>query len=141
MIDILIIDREEQIKPELSAAQMNIQFVNDEVKALNEVEKYSSVVVLLHVNMMQEKTAEYIEVLSTANSNSAIAIVADELSDEEIVKCLLAGAKGYQQQSQLMEYASRLVNAMNEGEAWITRRMTATLLNSLRQDREGLGLW
>jgi len=134
MIDILIIDREEQIKPGLSAAQMNIQFVSDEVKALNEVEKYSSVVVLLHVNMMQEKTAEYIEVLSKANSNSAIAIIADELSDEEIVKCLLAGAKGYQQQGQLMEYASRLVNAMNEGEAWITRRMTATLLNSLRQN-------
>jgi len=134
MIDILIIDREEQIKPEFSVAEMNVQFVNDEVKALNEVEKYSSVVVLLHINMMQEKTAEYIEVLSKANSNSAIAIIADELSDEEIVKCLLAGAKGYQQQGQLMEYASRLVNAMNEGEAWITRRMTATLLNSLRQN-------
>jgi len=134
MIDILIIDREEQIKPKLSAAQMNIQFVNDEVKALNEVEKHSSVVVLLHINMMQEKTAEYIEVLSKANSDSAIAIIADELSDEEILKCLLAGAKGYQQQGQLMEYASRLVNALNEGEAWITRRMTATLLNSLRQN-------
>jgi len=137
MIDILIIDREEQIKPKLSAAQMNIQFVNDEVKALNEVEKHSSVVVLLHINMMQEKTAEYIEVLSKANSDSAIAIIADELSDEEILKCLLAGAKGYQQQGQLMKYASRLVNALNEGEAWITRRMTATLLNSLRQDQEG----
>jgi len=133
MMDILVIDRTDQIKPELSAVQENVQYVNDEVKALNEVEKYSTAVVLLHINMMQEQTPEYIEVLLKASSKSAIVVVADELSDNEILKCLLAGAKGYQQQGQLREYASRLVNVMNDGEAWITRRMTATLLDSLRQ--------
>jgi len=132
-MDILVIDRTDQIKPELSAVQENVQYVNDEVKALNEVEKYSTAVVLLHINMMQEQTPEYIEVLLKASSKSAIVVVADELSDNEILKCLLAGAKGYQQQGQLREYASRLVNVMNDGEAWITRRMTATLLDSLRQ--------
>jgi len=133
MMDILVIDREDQIKPDLSAVQENVQYVNDEVKALNEVEKYLSVVVLLHINMMKEQTAEYIDVLLKANSKSAIVVISDELSDEEILKCLLAGANGYQQQDQLKEYASRLVNAMNDGEAWITRRMTAILLDSLRQ--------
>jgi len=132
-MDILVIDRADQIKPELSAVQENVQYVNDEVKALNEVEEYSSVVVLLHINMMQEQTPEYIEVLLKANSKSAIVLIADELSDEETLRCLLAGAKGYQQQGQLREYARRLVNVMNDGEAWITRRMTATLLDSLRQ--------
>jgi len=133
MMDILVIDRTDQIKPDLSAVQENVLYMNDEVKALNEVEKYSSVVVLLHINMMQEQTAEYIAVLLKANPKSAIVVIADELSDSEILKCLLAGAKGYQQQGQLREYASRLVNVMNNGEAWITRRMTATLLDSLRQ--------
>jgi len=133
MMDILVIDRTDQIKPDLSAVQENVLYMNDEVKALNEVEKYSSVVVLLHINMMQEQTAEYIAVLLKANPKSAIVVIADELSDSEILKCLLAGAKGYQQQGQLREYVSRLVNVMNNGEAWITRRMTATLLDSLRQ--------
>jgi len=132
-MDILVIDRTDQIKPDLSAVQENVLYMNDEVKALNEVEKYSSVVVLLHINMMQEQTAEYIAVLLKANPKSAIVVIADELSDSEILKCLLAGAKGYQQQGQLREYVSRLVNVMNNGEAWITRRMTATLLDSLRQ--------
>ena len=132
-MDILVIDRTDSIKLDLLAVQKNIHYVNDEVKALNALEECSSVTVLLHINMMQEKTAEYIDVLLKANPASAIVVIADELSDDEILKCLLAGAMGYQQQGRLMEYAYRLVNAMNDGEAWITRRMTATLLDSLRQ--------
>lgn len=132
-MDILVIDRTDSIKLDLLAVQKNIHYVNDEVKALNALEECSSVTVLLHINMMQEKTAEYIDVLLKANPASAIVVIAEELSDDEILKCLLAGAMGYQQQGRLMEYACRLVNAMNDGEAWITRRMTATLLDSLRQ--------
>ena len=132
-MDILVIDRADQIKPDLSAVQTRVQYVSDEVKALNEIETYSSVIVLLHLNMVQAQTPEYIGLLLKANSKSTIVVIADELSDEEILKCLLAGAKGYQQQGQLVDYASRLVNAMNDGEVWITRRMTAILLDSLRQ--------
>jgi len=112
---------------------MNVQNISDEVKALNILEQYSSAIVLLNTNVMQEQTVEYIDVLLKASSNSAIVVIADELSDEEILKCLLAGAKGYQQLDQLKKYSSKLLTAMSAGEAWITRRMTATLLDSLRK--------
>ncbi len=133
MINVLVIDKTDQIKPELLRTQASTQHASDEVKALNILEQCSPTVVLLNINVMQEQTAEYIEVLLKASSNSAIVVIADKLSDNEILKCLLAGAKGYQQLDQLKIYGSRLVTAMNAGEAWITRRMTATLLDSLRK--------
>jgi len=133
MIDVLIIDRTNRIKSELSAVQANVSCVDDEVKALNVLEQSSSVVVLLNFNMMQQQTAEYIEVLVRANSTCSIVVIADELAEKEILNCLLAGAKGYQQLNQLKEYSNRLVTVMDAGEAWITRRMTATLLDSLRE--------
>jgi len=133
MIDVLIIDKTDQIKSQLLEVQADFQVVSDEVKALNVLEQYSSAVVLLHINVMQEQTVEYIEVLLKASSNSCIVVIADKLSDKEVIKCLLAGAKGYQQINQLKKYSNKLVKAMNAGEAWITRRMTATLLDSLHQ--------
>ncbi|OUR86227.1 hypothetical protein A9Q85_06405 [Cycloclasticus sp. 44_32_T64] len=133
MIDVLVIDKTDQIKSELSAVQANVSCVDDEVKALNVLEQSSSVVVLLNFNMMQEQTAEYTKVLVKANSACSIVVIADELTEKEILNCLLAGAKGYQQLSQLKEYSNKLVTVMDAGEAWITRRMTATLLDSLRQ--------
>ena len=132
-MDVLVIDKTDQIKLGLVKSQANVQCTSDEVKALNILEQHSPVVVLLNTNVMQEQTAEYIEVLLKASSNSSIVVIADKLSDNEILKCLLAGAKGYQQLDQLKGYGSRLITAMNAGEAWITRRMTATLLDSLRK--------
>ena len=133
MMDVLVIDKTDQIKLGLVKSQANVQCTSDEVKALNILEQHSPVVVLLNTNVMQEQTAEYIEVLLKASSNSSIVVIADKLSDNGILKCLLAGAKGYQQLDQLKRYSSRLITAMNAGEAWITRRMTATLLDSLRK--------
>jgi len=58
--------------------------------------------------------------------------LADELSEEEVLSCLLVGAHGYQQNKGLEECVNKLIRVIGEGEVWVTRRMTAKLLNSLR---------
>jgi len=133
MIDVLIIDQADRIAASLPEIGINVQCVSDEVKALNALEQNGSVVVLLHYSVMQQQTPSYINVLLKTNSNSNIVVIADDLAEEEILNCLLAGAKGYQQLNQLSEYASKLIKVIDAGEAWITRRMTATLLDTLRQ--------
>ncbi|PHS72881.1 MAG: hypothetical protein COB22_03050 [Cycloclasticus sp.] len=137
MIDVLIIDKTDQIKSALLVIQANVQSFDDEVKALNAVESTPSAVVLLDYGFMQEKTIDYIKLLEKAGSDSKIVVVADELSEEEILNCLLAGAKGYQQLDRFNDYSNKLVTAMNADEAWITRRMTATLLDKLRMELRG----
>jgi DNA-binding NarL/FixJ family response regulator len=133
MIDVLIIDKTEQIKSLLLVEKARVQAFDDEVKALNAVEQMSSAVVLLHYNVREEQTEEYIELIMQASSKSKVVVIADELDEKAILTCLLAGAKGYQKINQLSDYAEKLVTVMDAGEAWITRRMTATLLDSLRR--------
>jgi len=133
MIDILIIDKTDQIEYVLLVPEASVESFDDEVKALNALESKESAVVLLNYNVMQEQTAEYIKVVLKVSSSSKIVVIADDLSEEETLNCLLAGAKGYQQLNLLKDYARKLVTVMDGGEAWITRRMTATLLDTLRR--------
>jgi DNA-binding NarL/FixJ family response regulator len=72
-------------------------------------------------------------VVLNVSSTSKIVVIADELREKEILTCLLAGAKGYQQLDSLKDYVRKLVSVMDAGEAWITRRMTATLIDALRR--------
>ena len=133
MIDVLIIDKTDQIKSLLLVEKANVQVFDDEVKALNEIEQRTSAVVLLHYNVREEQTEEYIKLIMQISSKSKVVVVADELDENAVLICLLAGAKGYQKLNQLSDYAEKLVTVMDAGEAWITRRMTATLLDALRK--------
>jgi DNA-binding NarL/FixJ family response regulator len=133
MIEVLIIDKTNQIKPALSSVVAAVESFDDEVKALNAVEGRSSPVILLNYNIMQEQTAEYVSLLLKASLDSKIVVIAEKLGEKEVLSCLLGGAKGYQQLNQLSDYAERLVTVMDAGEAWITRRMTSTLIDSLRK--------
>lgn len=133
MIDVLIIDKTNQIKSALSAVGIVAENFDNEVKALNAAENRVSPIILLNFNVMQEQTGEYISLLLKASLNSKIVVIAEELGEKDVLSCLLDGAMGYQQLNQLSDYAERLVVAMEAGEVWITRRMTATLLDSLRK--------
>ena len=81
-------------------------YFNDEIKALNAIEQEQPSVVLLNYAFLKEGTAEY--------------------------SCLIIGAQGYQQLKQINEYAERLIEVVDAGEAWITRQMVSTLLDALR---------
>jgi len=133
MIDVLIIDKTEQIKSLLLVEKARVQVFDDEVKALNEIDQMTSAVVLLHYNVREEQTEEYIKLIMQTSSKSKVVVVADELDESVILTSLLAGAKGYQKLNQLSDYAEKMVTVIDAGEAWITRRMTATLLDSLRR--------
>jgi len=133
MMDVLIIDKTEQIKSLLLMEKVCVQTFDNEVKALNVTEQASSPVVLLHYNVREEQTEDYIRLIMQASSNSKVVVVADALDENSILKCLLAGAKGYQEIDQLSDHAEKMVTVIKAGEAWITRRMTATLLDSLRR--------
>ncbi len=133
MIDVLVIDKTEQIKTLLLMEKLGVEVFGNEVKALNVIEQRSSPVVLLHYNVREQQTEDYIRLIMQASSNSKVVVVADELDENSVLKCLLAGAKGYQEMNQLDHHAEKMIAVMDAGEAWITRRMTATLLDSLRR--------
>ena len=132
MISVLIIDNTEQIKPVLSGAVANIALCTDEVQALNAIEKKQFSVVLLNYAMRKDETVEYIQLIQKANADCKIVVLAEELSQGKILNCLTAGAKGYQKIKEFDFFAAKLIKVIDAGEAWITRRMVAVLLDTLR---------
>ena len=107
-------------------------YFNDEIKALNAIEQEQPSVVLLNYAFLKEGTAEYIRVILAVSPKSNIVIIGDGLDDVRILSCLIIGAQGYQQLKQINEYAERLIEVVDAGEAWITRQMVSTLLDALR---------
>lgn len=131
MIKLQIIDNSNQIWSALSVTENNVLLYGDEVQALNAVEKNQAELILLNYSLRKEQTADYIKLILNIRPDSKIVVIADMLDEKEIVNCLLAGAKGYQEIRQLEVYASKLIQVIVAGEAWITRHMVAVLLDSL----------
>jgi DNA-binding NarL/FixJ family response regulator len=88
--------------------------------------------ILLNFALRGEETTAYVELLISQSPATNIVVVGNDLSDEQILDCLLAGAKGYQNIRELPQYIERIIKAIAIGEAWITRRMTAYLLDYIR---------
>ena len=132
MISVLIIDKAEQIKPIVSDSIADLSLYIDEIQALNAIENKQPSVVLLNYAVREEETADYIKLILKVSIDCKIVVIANELSQENILNCLIAGAKGYQEINQLSIYADKLIKVIDAGEAWITRRMVAILLEILR---------
>lgn len=131
MINLQIIDNSDQIKLALLDAEVDLSVYSDEVRALIAVEEIQPSVIFLSYNVRKEETGDYIKLLLKASEDSKIVVIADELNEEKIVNCLIAGAKGYQDLKQLQVYAKKLIMMVDAGEAWITRRMVGILLDKL----------
>ena len=132
MMNVLIIDNSEQIKPVLSDAVANFSLYIDEVQALNAVEETQPSVVLLNYAVRKEETTEYIKLILEAGTDCKIVVITDELNQEKKLNCLIAGATGFQEIKYLDCYDGKLLKVVDEGEAWISRRMVTILLDKLR---------
>ena len=131
MKNLQIIDDSNQIRPALSVTEYKISLYEDEVQALNAVEENPAALILLNHALRKEQTADYIKFILNISPDSKIVVIADALDEKETVKCLMAGAKGYQELRQLELYASKMLQVIDAGEAWVTRRMVAVLLDGL----------
>lgn len=131
MIKVQLIGISEQLKQIFDGEDMHISFLDDEVHALNAVEQIQPTVILLNYNLQKTETNNYIKALLKMSSNSKIVVVANELADNEILGCLVAGAKGYQVIKSLDQYILKIIKVIDAGEAWVSRRMVAKLLDEL----------
>lgn len=131
---IYVIDNFDQISPLLLADQADVAFFSDEIQAFNAVEQQQPALIFLNYALREQQTAEYVSLLIQVCPTASIVIVAaEELDDDNILKLLLAGAKGYQVQQDLKLYMTRIILAMTKGEAWVSRRLVSLLLNWIRR--------
>ena len=133
-----VIDNAGQIQPLLLMTEADVNFYSDEIQALNAVDAQSPGLVLLNFALRGKETADYVDLLVSRSPSTSVVVVGDDLVDDQVLGCLLGGAKGYQNSRELAEYAEKLIKAIAAGEAWISRRMTARLLDAIRQQNTAI---
>lgn len=131
-----VIDNIGRIPPRSLVGEGDVRFFSDEVLALNAVAIDAPELVLLNFAVLGSRTASYIDLLLSSSPGSSVVVIGDELPDEVVLGCFLVGAKGYQNERQLTHYISKIVKVIAAGEAWISRRMTARLLEVVRQQKQ-----
>jgi DNA-binding NarL/FixJ family response regulator len=90
--------------------------------------------ILLNFALRGSETADYTNLLLTASPASNIVIIGDDLHEEQILHCVLAGAKGYQNSLSLATYINRMIRAVAAGEAWLSRKIVAYVLDAIHQN-------
>lgn len=67
-----------------------------------------------------------------------ILIIGNRNVDQEILKLVESGANGYLEKQMIRHYLVKAVQCIDSGEAWISRKITALLLNRLRDKVKSL---
>lgn len=131
---ILVIDNAGQISDclaEVEAEQLGC--CGDEIQALNALEQLQPELVFLNYALRGEQTHDYIRLIVKTLPTVSLVVVGKQTAQDSVLRCLLSGAKGFQELRELRYYSIRLVQAINRGEAWVSRRMVASLLDAVRQ--------
>ena len=130
---VLVIDNAEQIAPLLFGSSAEVLCFADEIQALNAAEQQKPELIFLDYAVLDKQTPEYIRLLIDVSDNSKLVVIGNQLSEDDIFRCLLMGAQGYQDSRLLPNYISKLIKVIMQGEAWVTRKMVARVLEAIRQ--------
>ncbi len=105
---------------------------DDEVVALNYATQQQPAIILLNYEIRDSETFVFINFLLEKSPDSKIIIIADSLSQKQVLDCLLAGANGFLEQKSIEKFINKAIKSVLCNEVWITRKMTAILLEHLR---------
>lgn len=129
-----VVDSTGQIPPLLLMSEEDVSFYNDEIQALNAAEAQQPGLILLSFCLRGDETPDYIGLLLNASPGSKIVVIGDEISEDRILNCLLAGGRGYQNSGPLGGYLAKMIQVVAAGEAWVSRRMVGRLLDAISQN-------
>lgn len=135
MINVFIIDNENAIARFIKGSDTAVCVFDNEIRALNAVEEVRPGLVIINYTMQKAGTIEFISLLFNLNLQSRIILVAKKLTDDEILDCLAAGATGYLQGSDVEKFINQTIRAVTAGEAWISRRLVAKLLERVQNQQ------
>lgn len=128
---ILVIDTDGRIAAALCAIDAELVCFSDEIQALNAAEQQPQMIILSYT-MRGKQTPDYIRLLIAAAPRSSLVVIGDNVHEDDVFCCLLSGAKGFQELQQLPNYSDKLVRVVMQGEAWVSRKMVARLLDAIR---------
>ena len=104
----------------------------DEINALNFAGQKKPEVILLNYEVGQGNSDFFINSLLKLTPKSRIILFGDGISNDGVLDCLIAGAKGYLSSHNFEKFLKKAIKAVYSGEAWISRKMVGLLFDRLR---------
>jgi DNA-binding NarL/FixJ family response regulator len=104
----------------------------DEINALNYASKKKPEIILLNYELGQGDSGFFINSLLKQTPKTRIILFGDGISNDGVLNCLLAGAKGYLSSQYFEKFLNKAIKAVYSGEAWVNRKMIGVLLDQLR---------
>ena len=104
----------------------------DEINALNFASQKKPEVILLNYEVGRGDSGYFINSLLKHTPKSRIILFGDGISNDGVLNCLLAGAKGYLSSQYFEKFLNKAIKAVYSGEAWISRKMVGVLFDRLR---------
>jgi len=89
-------------------------------------------IILVEYDNSNDNFEQYLKNIQSLSSGSKIILLGEKLSDEIILNCMLCGIFGYLQLSSAHKFLNKSINAVHHGEAWFSRKLVSTLIESMR---------
>ncbi|MGR9046232.1 MAG: DNA-binding response regulator [Gammaproteobacteria bacterium] len=132
MIDIVVLGNDPGIKQSIEKAGKKVSVISDEVQALMAAKDLSPGFFFLPYDFRKGQTPEFVSLLRRASQASKVVLIGRNVSDEIIIECLVKGALGYIETAELPKFIDKMINTLQAGEVWITRRLTAKIIERLQ---------
>jgi len=134
-MDVVIIDHQETLAHLIRSGRLTVRFFDDPLVAYRYIESVKPAIVFVGFDLLKDETTPYISYLYRIIPDSPIILTAGRLDDHSILGCLAAGARGYLERNDAEKFIDKLISAVLNGEAWISRRLAAKLLQRLQHSR------
>ena len=105
---------------------------NDLNAAVKSSESHQPNIILLDYNFLKKQSSLFVKSLSRVSSKSKILMLGNRLQENQLMECLVAGIYGYLDEKDFERFFVKAIRAVDSGEAWVSRRIIAKLIESIR---------
>lgn len=125
---IYIVEQNEKLAQSINGC-LDVSVINDPIIALNSLSDCCEAIVFISYALLQQETPTFIHGLKRQNQNLDIIVVGYGIRSGEIIDCIMAGAKGYEDAVLFPQFAHKIIKVIEQGEAWLSRRLVAELID------------
>jgi len=104
----------------------------DGSSAVESLESFSPDVVVMGMNIDDEQRLQLLKLIQLRWEKCQVLALTDSQSDSDAVKQIEASAVGFMNREDLERLLAKAVKKINQGEAWVPRKMVPSLVERLK---------
>jgi DNA-binding NarL/FixJ family response regulator len=101
------------------------------LEVITSVAKLKPHILLLNFNLLKRKRIPLLQTLRLSSPKTKVILLIRRARETTLLKALSYGIRGYLRESLLTTFLPKMVYVVNDGEAWVPRKMVSKILDYL----------